>query len=150
MKGLVEVSAARAALARAESARAAELARSAVGTLEAATTQRASLLPTVTLLARALNADGRHQDALAAAERAAALATASQVGQRHSAPLGRALVEVAAARLGLGEHAAARRAATDALAHLMATVGANANVTQRAERLMRELPPDGRDRPYSP
>jgi hypothetical protein len=39
---------------------------------------------------------------------------------------------------------------SDALAHLMATVGANANVTQRAERLMRELPPDGRDRPYSP
>jgi serine/threonine-protein kinase len=145
MKGLVEVSAARAALARAESARAAELARSAVGTLEAATTQRASLLPTVTFLARALNADGRHQDALAAAERAAALATASQVGQRHSAPLGRALVEVAAARLGLGDHAAARRAASDALAHLKATVGANANVTQRAERLLRELPPDGRD-----
>jgi hypothetical protein len=27
----------------------------------------------------------------------------------------------------------------------MATVGANANVTQRAERLLRERPPDGRD-----
>jgi len=82
----------------------------AVGTLEAATTQQASLLPTLTLLARALNADGRHQDALAAAERAAALAAGYQVGQRPSDPRGRALVEVAAARIGLGDHAAPRRA----------------------------------------
>ncbi len=59
--------------------------------------------------------------------------------------MGRALVEVAAARTGLGDPEAARRAASDALAHLTATVRANANVTQRAERLMRELPPDGRD-----
>jgi tetratricopeptide (TPR) repeat protein len=138
MKGLVQASAARAALARDEPARAVELARAAVERLETATTQQGSLVPTLTFLARALNADGRHREALAAAERAAALVEARQVSQRQSAPLGRALVEVAAARLGLDDRAGARQAARGALAHLMPTVGPNANVTRRAERLQRE------------
>ena len=145
MKGLVQISGARAALARGDPARAVELAQAAVGILEGATTHQASLVGSLTFLARVLNADGRHQDALAPAERAAALAARDQREQRYAAAMGRALVEVAAARIGLGDHVAARRAASDALAHLTATVGANANVTQRAERLMRERPPDGRD-----
>jgi hypothetical protein len=145
MKGLVQVSAGRAALARGAPARAAELARTAVGTLETATTQQAALVPALTFLARALNAGGRHREALAAAERGAALIAGRQRGQRSSAQMGRALVEVAAARLGLGDRAGARQAVADALAHLAPTVGANGDVTRRAERLLRELPPDGRD-----
>jgi serine/threonine-protein kinase len=139
MKGLVQASAARAALACGEPTRAVELARSAAGTLEAATTQRASLVPAVTLLARALNADGRHREALAEAKRATALIAGRQFDQPHSAPLGRALVEVAAARLGLEDRAGARQAVTGALEQLMPTVGSDANVTRRAERLQREL-----------
>ena len=122
-KGLIEVSASRAALARNAPARAVELAQKAITTLETATTQQASLAPTLTFLARALNANGQHRDALAAADRAMALIAARQFDRTHSAPTGRALVEVAGAKLGLDDHAGALQAVTGALEHLLPTVG---------------------------
>jgi serine/threonine protein kinase len=138
-KGLVAVSAARAALARDEPARAVAFTQTAVQTLETATAQQTSLAPTLTFLARVLNAAGQYRDALAAGERALKLVSARQVGQSRSAPMGRALVEIAGARLGLSDQAGAREAAASALDHLIPTVGPNANVTARAQRLQRQL-----------
>ncbi|MGH7338366.1 MAG: hypothetical protein ACREI7_12350, partial [Myxococcota bacterium] len=99
-RGLVELSAARVALSRNELARAVDLARAAVTTLETATSQQASLQPALMFLARAFNTAGRHTEALAAAERGLALAERRRADLPHAATIGRAHVEIGTARLG--------------------------------------------------
>ena len=119
-----------------------------VATLEAATRVGTGVLPHRTLLARTLNADGQHAEALRVAERSLASAEERRAGQRHTAAIGLALLEVAAARAGVGDTAAAREVLARALEHLNATYGPKADTTLRAERLRQRLiadspPPPG-------
>jgi serine/threonine-protein kinase len=138
-KGLVEASTARVALAAGDRARAIDWARRAVNTLNTATLSRNGLLPAQTVLARALNADGRHAEALIVGENCAAEAERLRGTRVHTSQLGFALLEVATARRGLGNAKAAREALDRALEHLQASVGPNAEPTVRALRLRQAL-----------
>jgi tetratricopeptide (TPR) repeat protein len=139
-RGIVEAASARVALAADDRVRALEWARRAVSTLETATPSQTSLVATRPLLARTLNANGEHAEALRIAEQS--LASAQGVrhpGQTHTANIGLALLEVAGARHGLGETAAARESIARALEHLNATFGPRAAVTHRAEQLRQQI-----------
>ena len=99
-------------------------------------------LPHPTLLARTLNADGQHAEALRVAERSLA---ARERGPRGTAAHGRhglASLEVAAARAGVGDTAPAKEVLTRALEYLNATYGPKADTTLRAERLRQRLSAD--------
>ena len=143
-RGQVEGAAARVALASGDPARAVDWARRALATLEAATRVGTGVLPHRTLLARTLNADGQHAEALRVAERSLASAEERRAGLRYTAAIGLALLEVAAARAGVGETAAATDVLARALEHLNATYGPKADTTLRAERLRRQLDARGR------
>jgi serine/threonine protein kinase len=138
-QGLVQIAAARVALATGDRARAIDWSRRAVATLTTATRTRTSLLPAETVLARALNADGQHAEALRVAEHCAAEADRLRGTRAHTSQVGQALLEVAAARRGLGETRAAGEALARAFEHLQGSVGANAEPTVRALRLRQEL-----------
>ena len=97
-RGQVEGPTARVALAGGDPARAVDWARRAVATLEAATRVGTGVLPHRTLLARTLNADGQHAEALRVAERSLASAEERRAGQRYTAAIGLALLEVADGR----------------------------------------------------
>jgi serine/threonine protein kinase len=147
-RGLVEGAAARVALASGDRARAVDSARRAVATLETATRIGTGVLPHRTLLARTLNADGQHAEALRVAERSLATAEERRAGQRYTAAIGLALLEVADARAGIGDAAAAKDVLARALEHLNATYGPKADTTLRAGRLRQRLfagapPPPG-------
>ena len=141
-RGLVEGAAARVALASGDRARAVDSARRAVATLEAATRVGTGVLPHRTLLARTLNADGQHAEALRVAERSLASAEERRAGQRYTAAIGLALLEVADARAGVGDTAPAKDLLARALEHLNATYGPKADTTLRAERLRQRLSAD--------
>jgi len=134
-KGLVEASEARVALALHDADRAAILATRAVATLESATPNKASLQPTLTLLARVLNTQGRFDDALKAAERSLAMARQRLSDQKYSSAAGQALLQVALAKDGLGEVRGSAEAVAAAVEHLTATVGPKAPATIQAEAL---------------
>jgi tetratricopeptide (TPR) repeat protein len=138
-RGLMEASAARVALARGAIDAAVERAQASVATLDTATPTKASLLPTQTFLARALNAAGRYAEALVHAERSVATARDRLGDQTQSSQLGLALVEVSAARAGLGQPGEAARLAVEAEAQLMATVGPAGPGTRRAGALRARL-----------
>ena len=138
-RGLVEAASARVALARADHAGAVTWATRAVTTLESATKTQAAVLANRTLLARTLNADGQHAEALRVAEVSVKTAEERRAGQQYTAAIGLALLEVAAARSGLGETAAAKEVLARALDHLNATYGPKADTTLRAEELRRQL-----------
>jgi hypothetical protein len=135
----MEASAARVALARGDIDAAVERAQASVATLDTATPTKASLLPTQTFLARALNAAGRYAEALVHAERSVATARDRLGDQTQSSQLGLALVEVSAARAGLGQPGEAARLAVEAEAQLMATVGPAGPGTRRAGALRARL-----------
>ena len=99
-------------------------------TLDAATPGKSSLMPTQTFLAQALNANGQFSEALAVAERSLALATSRFAHQPHARPPGLALLQVAIAKDGLGDAAAARAAVARALEQLQPTVGPKARATR--------------------
>jgi eukaryotic-like serine/threonine-protein kinase len=139
-RALLEVSEARVALANGEAAAAVGWARKAVATFAASNQNAASQLPTQTFLARCLNAAGDFTDALTQAERSFAIAEGRLGDFPHSSTVGSALLEVATARAGLGDITAARRAVSDAIAHLLPTVGSAGPTMRRAERLQASLP----------
>ena len=141
-RGQVEGATARVALASGNPARAVDWARRALATLEAATRVGTGVLPHRTLLARTLNADGQHAEALRVAERSMASAEERRAGLRYTAAIGLALLEVADARAGVGDTAAAKEVLTRALEHLNATYGPKADTTLRAERLRQRLSAD--------
>jgi hypothetical protein len=76
-----------------------------LATLDAATRVGTGVLPHRTLLARTLNADGQRAEALRVAERSLASAEERRAGQRYTAAIGLALLEVADARAGVGDTA---------------------------------------------
>jgi len=138
-RGLVEVMEARLALEKGDSESAVETAQRARGTLEKATPTKASLERALDLLARSLNVAGRYREALPIAEQSVStrLARASHV--KHSYQMGKALLELATARAGLGELDDARVKAAAALEHSMQTAGPYSRITQRAQALCRKL-----------
>ena len=138
-KGLVEAATARMAFARGDRLGAVAAARDAVKTLDAATPGKSSLMPTQTFLAQALNANGQFSEALSVAERSLALATSRFAHQSHAAATGLALLQVAIARDGLGDAAAARAAVARALEQLQPSVGPKARATQLSEALQKRL-----------
>jgi tetratricopeptide (TPR) repeat protein len=138
-RGLIDGAAARVALVRGDVSDAVELAERAVATLRTATPNQASLPSTQVLLARALNAAGRHRAALEPAGLAEAATRRRLGGIEHSFLVGHALIEIAAARAALGEHDAARSALASGLEHLNATVTPKSRVIQRAHALEKDL-----------
>ena len=133
-KGLVELSAARVALARGDVDRAIPFAQRAATTLERATPTKTTLLAALTFLARSLNAGGRFAEAVPVAERGLVMARARLGDQKHSANVGQGLLEIAAAKHGLHDRSAADLLG-QALEHLVATVGPNGSSSRRAEAL---------------
>jgi len=138
-RGTLELVEGRVALARGDAARAADWTRSALDSFSASSPTQASLVPTQTFLARCLNAAGRFSEALSFAERSRATAAARLGDLPHSSVVGTALLEVAAARSGLGDVDGARSAVAEALAHLVPTVSPVAPSTLRAEQLRTTL-----------
>jgi hypothetical protein len=132
------VSAARVAFLRGHYARAVTMAERAATTFDAATPDKASLLATRILLAQGLNASRRFAEALTLAQWCLADAKARATGER-SQNEGSALVEIATARQGLGDHTGAREATDLALDHLLPSVGPKARTTERAQALRQRL-----------
>jgi tetratricopeptide (TPR) repeat protein len=139
MKGVVDMDAAAVALTRGALPRAVELASGALTTLEAATPNKASAGAAEQTLAHALNAAGRYREALPIAERRASTARSRLGGYRYSYRLGKALVEEAYARAGLGDAAVAGNTVAAAIEHLSATAGPESRALQRAMALQRQL-----------
>jgi serine/threonine-protein kinase len=138
-KAIVEVSAARVALANGNAPRAVQLAERAASMLAAATPMRAGMPQAEILLASSLNASGRFAEALAVAEKSVRIAADRLGGLKHSYLMGQGLLEVANAKAGLGETGSARTSLASAFEHLRATVGDRAVAVQRAEILHRQL-----------
>ena len=115
------------------------MATRAVETLSAAGASKVTRMRTQIDLARMLNWDGRFADALAAAESALSAATAALGDLPQSSHMGRALLEIAAARCGLGDAASARSSVRLALDHLQSTTGTESAATRRAKALRRAL-----------
>lgn len=141
-KGVVAMDAAEVALVKGDGARAVELARQALATLETATANKTNAAAAEQTLANALNATGHHAEALPIAEKRAAAARGRLGGYRYSYRLGKALLEVAVAQAGLGNRAAARDAATSSIEQLTATVGSESKALQRALTLRQQLGPE--------
>jgi eukaryotic-like serine/threonine-protein kinase len=138
-KAVVEVSAARTALANGDASHAVALAEHAVQMFTNATTTRAGLVQAKIFAARSLNASGNFSAAAAAAEDSVREA-ASRLGDlQHSSFMGQALLELAAAKQGLGETDTARRAVAAALENLHDSLGERSGDFQRAEALRRSL-----------
>jgi eukaryotic-like serine/threonine-protein kinase len=137
LTGPVDAATARVALAGGDIPGAVKWARQVVATLDKATQTGTSPLSR-TLLAQTLNADGQHAEALRVAEGCLRAAEERRAGQRYTAPIGLALLEVAAARHGLGD-ATAPDVLAEALEHLYATYGPKADATRRAERLREQI-----------
>lgn len=135
----MELLSGRVALAEGDGPRAADWTARALASLVAANPSNSSVLPTRTFLARCLNASGRFDEALTHAEECAAQARERIGDLPHSSAVGAALVEVAVAHRGLGDAEAARAAATEALVHLVPTLGTRSRTTLRAERLRASL-----------
>ena len=104
-----------------------------------ATPTRAGLIQAEIFGARSLNANGRFNEAVTAADQSVRDATSRLGDMKHSSFMGQALLELATAKSGLGDAAAARAAIGGALENLLATVGARAAEVQRAETLRQSL-----------
>jgi hypothetical protein len=138
-KAVVEVSAARVALANGDAARAVALAEHAVQMFTTATPTRGGLVQAQIFYARALNGSGRFHDAAAAADEGVRLARARLGDLTHSSFTGQALLEVATAKQGLGDIKGARAAVAAAIEHLNAAIGERSGDLHRAEALQRSL-----------
>jgi eukaryotic-like serine/threonine-protein kinase len=138
-KAVVEVSAARVALANGDAARAVALAEHAVQMFTTATPTRGGLVQAQIFYARALNGSGRFHDAATAADEGVRLARARLGDLTHSSFTGQALLEVATAKQGLGDMKGARAAVADAIEHLNAAIGERSGDANRAEVLRRSL-----------
>jgi len=138
-KAVVEVSAARVALANGDAARAVALAEHAVQMFTTATPTRGGLVQAQIFYARALNGSGRFHDAVAAADEGVRLARARLGDLTHSSFTGQALLEVATAKQGLGDIKGARAAVAAAIEHLNAAIGERSGDLHRAEALQRSL-----------
>jgi serine/threonine protein kinase len=138
-KAVVEISSARVALLNGDGPRAVALAQHAVQMFTTATATRAGLVQAEIFHARALNDSGRFSEAAAAADESVREA-ASRLGDlQHSSFMGQGLLELAAARLGLGDRNAARKAVSGALENLRAALGDQSGDVHRAEALQRSL-----------
>jgi len=140
-RGSLELSEGGVALARGDATGAVAWTRRALDSFASVGPNQASLLTTQTFLARSLNAAGQFGEALTYATRSLATATERLGDVKHSSSIGAAELEVAAARYGLGEVDVARMAVTQAIEHLLASVGPNGPHIRRAERLRAGLPP---------
>jgi len=138
-KAVVEVSAARTALANGDAPHAAALAEHALRMFEMATTTRAGVVQAKIFYARSLNASGNFSAAATAAEDSVGEA-ASRLGDlQHSSFMGQALLELAAAKQGLGDAKAARDDITRALENLSPTLGPRSSDVARAEAVRHSL-----------
>jgi tetratricopeptide (TPR) repeat protein len=118
---------------------AAQLAGRAFEMLTAAGASKVTRMRTQIDLARIQNGDGQFADALTAAESALAAAKDALGDLPRSSHVGRALLEIAAARCGLGDTATARSTLSLALDHLQSTTGTQSAATRRAEAVRRAL-----------
>jgi tetratricopeptide (TPR) repeat protein len=138
-KAVVEISAARVALANGDTRRAIDLADHAERMFATATTTRAGLVQAQIFHARSLNAGGRFSEAAVAADQSRREAASRLGGFTHSSFMGQALLEVAAAKQGAGDLPAARDAIAHALENLQSAVGPEGWDVERAEALQRSL-----------
>ena len=138
-KAVVEVSAARTALANGDAPRAVALAEHAVQMFTTATTTRAGLVQAKIFSARALNASGHFSQATIAADDSVREA-ASRLGDlKHSSFMGQSLLELALAKQGLGDLQAARAAIKRALENLSVSLGPKSSDVARAEAVRRAM-----------
>ncbi len=135
LHGLVDLSAARVALAGGANETSLELCRSAVATLQKA---RAGAFWEA-FLSRVLNANGRFSEALSVAQHGVDGVTAKAREFPYNHRLAFVYLELAIAQKGLGDVDAARKSVDLSLAHATATLGALSKTTQRAEALRRQL-----------
>ncbi|HKE84709.1 MAG TPA: serine/threonine-protein kinase [Vicinamibacterales bacterium] len=134
-KAVVEISAARVALADGDARQAADLSDRAVRMFTTATSTRAGLVQAEIFHARSLNANGRFSEAATAADESVHEAASRLGGLAHSSFMGQALLELAAAKRGMGDTIASRAAIEGALEHLHAAIGFTGADVQRAEAL---------------
>jgi tetratricopeptide (TPR) repeat protein len=138
-KAVIQISAARVALATGDKTRATDLAAHAVQMFATATSTRAGMLQAEIFHARSLNASGRFSEALAVADRGVHDAAGRLGDLKHSSFMGQALLELATAKSGLGDTSAARSALVGALENLHASIGMKGPDVQRAETLRQVL-----------
>ncbi|HEY1305720.1 MAG TPA: protein kinase [Vicinamibacterales bacterium] len=134
-KAVVEISAARVALADGDARQAADLSDHAVRMFTTATNTRAGLVQAEIFHARSLNANGRFNEAATAADESVHEAASRLGGLTHSSFMGQALLELAEAERGRGDTIAARATIASALEHLHAAIGFTGADVQRAEAL---------------
>jgi serine/threonine protein kinase len=104
--------------------------------------ERLYMLPRILLVRSALALElSRPADAHADAVRAHELFSESSPPDVRSSKLGEALLAIAAALRAQREYAAAREAATEALAHLIPSLGADHPRTRAAKQLIEATPP---------
>jgi len=139
LKAYVEIGKGRLALASGHPQEAVDRTKKGLDLLTAANPAQSSLVPTQTFLARSLNASGRFSEALEYAGRSVAVSRERLGGFRYSSTVGSALLEQATADRGLGHHDQARAAATEALEHLIDTLGPQSITTVRAQMLLASL-----------
>jgi tetratricopeptide (TPR) repeat protein len=139
LKAYVEIGKGRLALASGHPQEAVDRTKKGLDLLTAANPAQSSLVPTQTFLARSLNASGRFSEALEYAGRSVAVSRERLGGFRYSSTVGSALLEQATADRGLGHHDQARAAATEALEHLIDTLGPQSITTMRAQMLLASL-----------
>jgi len=138
-KAVVEVSAARVALAHADGPRASALAEHAVQMFTTATPTRGGLVQAQIFYARALNGTGRFHDAAAAADEGVRLARSRLGDLKHSSFMGQSLLELATAQQGVGDVKAARDDIARALEDLSVSLGPHSSDVARAAAVRRSL-----------
>jgi eukaryotic-like serine/threonine-protein kinase len=138
-KAVIEVSAARTALANGDASHAVALAAHAVQMFTTATTTRAGLVQAKIFYARTLNASAHFSDAAIAADDSVREA-ASRLGDlKHSSFMGQSLLELAVAKQGLGDLQAARDVIARALENLSVSLGPQSSDVARAEAVRHSL-----------
>jgi tetratricopeptide (TPR) repeat protein len=142
-RGVVQAATARVSLAKGDTARAVEWARRAVATFESAGLSNASLVAAKTALARALNANGQHAEALTIADLNLATALGRKTDLKYTSTVGAILLETAIAQRGVGEFALARGSIKTAMEQLDNSVGANAEISNRARQVLAGLSESG-------
>lgn len=136
---VMQAATARIAVMKGDSANAVAWARRAYATFEAVAPTSASMVATRTLLARSLNADRQYAEALTLLEKNLALVLQLKSDLPYTSTAGAVALELAIAQKGLGNLGEAQASIEQALLHLNATVGAKAEITERARRFAEEI-----------
>jgi ATP/maltotriose-dependent transcriptional regulator MalT len=137
--GILEIDAARLAMATGAPSEAQARLESGLKILSATPRPRPAVITALALLARCELALGHGAAARNAAERAVATAQALHTGFEHTAWIGSALLARAVVVAGQGDDAAARVALLEALPHLEQAAGPTAADTIEARALLKRL-----------